>query len=358
MMSAKAEGGDRIVVFSEADASRPDGPVEGRDARSIAHLKMLQSLSGKLNRLNDVRAIGAAIVTELRSLIEYSNCRVVVVDGDQLVPIAFRGELGNPHVGVEALGTRVGEGITGRAAATGESLLVPDVLKCDFAVPIPDTPEVEETVAAIPLRYGARVIGVIVVSKLGAAQLDGDDVRLLEVLAGHASVALENARLYEEQRRAAEDAAESAEVAESLLAFGGRLATSGGLEETARALLEAARELFDARRASFWLQDSETSLELVAAVGDMPLQVPRALHLRCGRRLRGLPRRTRPVRPRAVAPRRARRRAAARHALRGRAGDGRSSAAACSRSRSRRDRATRRGCCACSRESPTRPRSR
>ena len=155
---------------------------------------MLQSLSGKLNRLNDVRAIGAAIVTELRSLVEYNNCRVLVVDGDELQPIAFRGDLGNPHVGAEALGTRVGEGISGRAAATGESILVPDVLACDFAVPVADTPEVEETVAAVPLRYGARVIGVIVVSKLGADQLDGDDVRLLEVLAGHASVALENAR--------------------------------------------------------------------------------------------------------------------------------------------------------------------
>jgi diguanylate cyclase (GGDEF)-like protein len=274
MMSAKAAGGNRIVIFSEADGSRPDAPAEGRDARSIAHLKMLQSLSGKLNRLNDVRAIGVAIVTELRSLIDYSNCRVVVVDGDRLAPIAFRGDLGSPHVGEDALGTRVGEGITGRAAATGESILVPNVRDCDFAIPVPGTPDEDETIAAVPLRYGPRVIGVIVVAKLGAAQLDGDDVRLLEVLAGHASVALENARLYEEQRRAAVDAAESAEVAEALLAFGGRLATSGGLEETARSLLEAARELFDARRASFWLQDSETTLELVAEIGDAPLQLP------------------------------------------------------------------------------------
>ena len=34
-------------------------------------------------------------------------------------------------------------------------------------------------------------------SKLGVGQFDEDDLRLLEVLAGHASVALENARLYE-----------------------------------------------------------------------------------------------------------------------------------------------------------------
>ena len=36
-------------------------------------------------------------------------------------------------------------------------------------------------------------IGVIVISKLGLSQFDEDDMRLLEVLAGHAAVALENA---------------------------------------------------------------------------------------------------------------------------------------------------------------------
>ena len=60
--------------------------------RSIAHMKMLQSLSGKLNRLNDVREIGDEIAAELRSLIDYHNCRVFVVDGEELVPVAFRGE--------------------------------------------------------------------------------------------------------------------------------------------------------------------------------------------------------------------------------------------------------------------------
>ena len=45
-------------------------------------MKMLQSLSGKLNRLNDVREIGDEIAAELRSLIDYHNCRVFVVDGE------------------------------------------------------------------------------------------------------------------------------------------------------------------------------------------------------------------------------------------------------------------------------------
>ena len=75
----------------------------------------------------------------------------------------------------------------------------------------------------MPLNYGARVIGAIVVSKLGLDQFDEDDLRLLEVLAGHASVALENARLYEAQRR-------EAESAKALLEFGRDLAAAEGLD--------------------------------------------------------------------------------------------------------------------------------
>ena len=54
---------------------------------------MLQSLSGKLNRLNDVREIGMTIANELRQLIDYHNCRVLLLEDDRLLPIAFRGEL-------------------------------------------------------------------------------------------------------------------------------------------------------------------------------------------------------------------------------------------------------------------------
>src|SRR5205085_4155295 len=100
----------------------------------------------------------------------------------------------------------VGVGVTGQCAVRGESLLVGDAANCEFGHRIEGTPTIEESLLAVPLRYGSRVVGVIVVSKLGLDQFDEDDVRLLEVLAGHAAVAIENARLYEAARREAESA--------------------------------------------------------------------------------------------------------------------------------------------------------
>ena len=93
MMTAKARGKNQIVLYEEASLERPENRAlpSLRDVRSIAHMKMLQSLSGKLNRLNDVREIGNVIANELRSLIDYHNCRVFVVEGDDIRPIAFVG---------------------------------------------------------------------------------------------------------------------------------------------------------------------------------------------------------------------------------------------------------------------------
>src|SRR4051812_19819116 len=93
MMAAKARGKDRVVVFEDAENERPADEDGTRDVRSIAHLKMLQSLARKLNRLNDVDEIGEAIVDELRILIDYHNCVVYLLDGDQLTPVAVRGAL-------------------------------------------------------------------------------------------------------------------------------------------------------------------------------------------------------------------------------------------------------------------------
>ncbi len=254
MMTSKARGKNLVIVYDEATRERPANARRSEgDVRSIAHLKMLQSLAGKLNRLNDVREIGNVIANELRLLIDYHNCRVSIVEGDEVVPIAFRGELSAANGGedVHLPRTKVGEGVTGRAAATGRPELIANALECDYAVMIPGTHKIEESLVAVPLCYGTRVNGVIVISKLGVEQFDEDDVRLLEVLAGQAAVALENARLYEAQRREAEHLKE-------LLEFSRELATAEGLPEVLARVVELSAKILGSARNSVWLQDPES----------------------------------------------------------------------------------------------------
>ncbi len=255
MMTAKARGKNGIVLFDEDSMERP---ASHSSVREVAHLKMLQSLAGKLNRLNEVAAIGDAIAAELRTLIDYHNCRVFVLDGAELVPVAFRGEFATR--GGEApklIPVPLGFGVTGTAASTGQSLLLNDAANAEFAQQVEGTEKIDESVIATPLRYGSRVIGVILISKLGLDQFDEDDVRLLEVLAGHASVALENARLYEAERREAARARETAETASALLEFGRELATARGLDEVLSRVARLSARILGWSKTSVWLEDED-----------------------------------------------------------------------------------------------------
>jgi diguanylate cyclase (GGDEF)-like protein len=266
MMTAKSRGKGMILPFDETATERPSENRRRDDVRSIAHLNLLQSLSGKLSRLNDVSQIGTTIAEELRLLIDYHNCRVFVRDADDLVPVAFLGELMTTEAAPaeELLRRKVGRGITGKVAETGQPLLVGDAANHEFGERIAGTVDIEESLLAVPLRFGSRVIGVIVVSKLGLDQFDEDDLRLLDVLAGHASVALENARLYEAEKR-------EAESAKALLAFARDLAEARDPAEVAERVVAGSASMLSSPSASLWLQDAETGdLSFLASYSATP----------------------------------------------------------------------------------------
>src|SRR5438105_1195044 len=285
MMTIKARGGRGSLVFSGDDVERPEGDgVAERDLRSIAHLKMLQRLGGQLNRLNELGEIGSAVTDELKKLIDYHNCRVYVREGEELRPIGFRGDgCEDCRRGLESLSCRLGLGVTGTAAARGETILVRNARECEFAQVVPGTDMVDESLLAVPLHYGARMTGVIVVSKLGADQFPDDDVRVLEVLASHASVAVENARLYETARREAANAKEQLEVANALLAFSREVATADELDDVLDLVVRRAAAILDAPRASIWLQEApQSELRALAFHGYEPETENRVREVRVG----------------------------------------------------------------------------
>jgi len=188
--------------------------------RSVAQLDMLHSLAAKLNALGNVAEIGEAITAELRTIIDYHNCRVYLLepDGVTLMPVAFRGDLFHEYEEetLEQLITKVGDGMTGHVAATGESVLTPNAQEVEFAVQIEGTDDIVESMLLVPMKLGDQVTGVIVLSSLGYGKFDEEDQRLLEVLASHAAVAFENATLLQAERRAAETSAALLRLSQAL----------------------------------------------------------------------------------------------------------------------------------------------
>lgn len=172
-----------------------------------AQLQSIQQLGTRLTCLTTVSDIGQAIASELRQLIDYHNVRVYRVRDQEVVPVAWRGDIGeytDEHD--DQLRVTVGEGITGWVALHGQAQYLPNAATDPRSQTIPGTEDdLDESMLLAPMLYEGRVLGVIVLSKLGIDQFPGaDSVRLLEIYASLAAQAMANADATEQLRAQSE----------------------------------------------------------------------------------------------------------------------------------------------------------
>jgi diguanylate cyclase (GGDEF)-like protein len=160
-----------------------------------AQLQSIQQLGARLSRLGDEREIGLAIATELRQLIDYHNVRVYRLRGDDLIPVAMQGQVGEYiDETPEQLAVKFGQGITGWVAEHRVAQNLPDADADPRANTIPGTDEeLDESMLLAPMIYEDQVLGVLVLSKLGLHQFRDDDLRLLVIYASFAAQAFANA---------------------------------------------------------------------------------------------------------------------------------------------------------------------
>jgi diguanylate cyclase (GGDEF)-like protein/excisionase family DNA binding protein len=168
-----------------------------------AQLQSIQQLGARLNGLTTVGEIGLAIATELRQLIDSHNVRVYRQRGDDLVPIAMKGQVGEyVDETPEQLRLKVGEGITGWVAQHRLPQNLADSAKDPRASTIPGTErDLDESLLLAPMLYEDQVLGVLVLAKLGLHQFTDDDLRLLVIYASFAAQAMANADATERLRQ-------------------------------------------------------------------------------------------------------------------------------------------------------------
>ncbi len=185
----------QIAALLSGRVDAPGAPAPG--STWSRQLQAVQSIAAQLTRLSTVAEIGAAICSETSQVVPYDNARVYVLapDGQTLDAVAFSHHA-KEYEGetADSLRLRVGEGITGWVVAQGQGVIVPDASRHSMAVPVPETPLIEETMLVVPLHYEGAARGAIALSRIGPRSFADDDLRLVQVLADQAAVAFENAR--------------------------------------------------------------------------------------------------------------------------------------------------------------------
>lgn len=164
-----------------------------------ALLETLSTLSGEL----EIAKVLDAVLNQAVSLMGVTGGELAIYDEktQELVVVASH------NLGEGSIGTRMklGEGAMGKVAKTHEPLIIPYYQEWAGRSGKYTNPAFQSVVAA-PLMMGSRVVGVI-----GAVHSDprhnfgAEGLRLINLFASQAAVAIENARLFTAERKRAEE---------------------------------------------------------------------------------------------------------------------------------------------------------
>lgn len=154
---------------------------------ALAHLSLDKLLAELIDRVHDTMDVDTVVIL-LRE------------EDDDLVAWAARGLELNVHIRVP-----LGSGFAGRVAQQKAPLIIDDIEKADLHTPFLRDRGVK-SLLGVPLLIEGRVVGVIHVGRLVHRPFSEDDARLLELVAFRVALAIDNARLFEEERAARREA--------------------------------------------------------------------------------------------------------------------------------------------------------
>ena len=174
--------------------------------------------------------------SSIDSIIEVMNVDVVLIfllddEAGELALHAHRGVSDSFVQSVNRL--KLGEGLNGMVAQTGEPVFTKDASKDTRLTKTAVREEGIRSQIIVPLKSKGKVMGTICVAMHSHRQFNRDEVELLAAIGNQIGVAIENARLYEQEHK----------VAEQL-----------------RASEERYRELFQNAHDAIWVHDMEGNI--------------------------------------------------------------------------------------------------
>jgi signal transduction histidine kinase len=175
-------------------------------AARVEELSMMQRIDRELNATLDYnRVMSLTLEWALRMTgADVGLVAIIVETEDGVRGLRFLANRGYPEESLAAHGEELwplDRGIIGRVVRTGKPELVEDVEN------EPDYTSVVPQMAAqltVPIRREEQIVGVISLESSQQGRLDQEALEFVTRLADHAAIAIENARLFEQVRRANE----------------------------------------------------------------------------------------------------------------------------------------------------------
>jgi len=224
-------------------------------------------VTGKLNRMLMPEDVARAIGDGVRKLIDYDECIVYTIDDSRkyLIPIFAGDREGNKPSKVRKL--KVGQGIVGLVYSRGEPEMVGDITKHPKAAYKKGKNVKPYSMLVAPMKYENEIMGVLSLHKSGLHQFSESHMRTLLILAGQAGVAMENARLLQEEKRRIRQLSLINEISKEMV-------STLDVDELSIQVVESIRNEFKDELILLLVKDDE-NLVLSAQAGPEKLLLPR-----------------------------------------------------------------------------------
>ncbi len=199
---------EALRVFADhAAAAIENARLYEAERRRSAELETLRQASLHLTSALELQPILEAILNHAFKLVAADDVHIFLYDSERLTFGAALWENGSQQ---ESYAEPRPQGLTYTVARSGERIVVPNVNRH----PIFRDYQWGGSIVGLPLRIGERVVGVMNVAFERPHVFDESELRVLGLLADQAAIAIENARLFEEEKRRSTQLAIISEVGE------------------------------------------------------------------------------------------------------------------------------------------------
>jgi GAF domain-containing protein len=173
--------------------------LQRRLQEEVGTLNRLIQVSTQLNSTMNLPELLRLIINDAKDLLNSEACSVMLLDEDT-GELVFEVAVGEKSEDVTKHRIPPGQGIAGRVAQKGESLIINSVKDNPAFYGRIDQAVGYETrnMLAIPLKTKDRTIGVVeVINTRGRPTFEEKDLALATALASQAAIAIDNARMYQ-----------------------------------------------------------------------------------------------------------------------------------------------------------------
>jgi hypothetical protein len=253
-----------VTLCAQATVAIENARLFGAAEQRATELAALREIGQAITSQIELPAVLEAVVAGAMRLLGTQHTQIILWD-EPSQRLRYGAALGTEAERVRTQPLELGRGINGTVALTRQPMILDDYRTSPYA--LPEFPEVVATITT-PVIFGDRLLGVLHShTTQPGKRFTAADLRLFQMLAAQAAIAIENARLFEEART------RTARL-DALSELSRTVTSSLDLQQVFDYIVRAAVDLLGLALARVYVWQNETGLLHLRASAGVPDLIP------------------------------------------------------------------------------------